>query len=196
MLEQKFRNYYQQILVDPCAKLCGNRISPCQITYLAGITGVLVIPVLYWHASILACILILISGFLDTLDGTLARVNNSMSDYGSALDITMDRVVEWAIILGMLLYSPDRGIYVVLMLGSSFFCVTTFLVVGIFTPNNSHKSFHYSSGFMERAEAFVFFLIMILLPQTFAIMAILYTILVTLTGVIRMQQFKKFSEQE
>lgn len=194
MLEQKFRKYYQRIIVNPLANFLLNKISPNQITFGAGISGLLVIPSLYWHLSIFAVILLCISGFLDTLDGTVARLSKSSTNFGSALDITIDRLVEFAAIFGLYLFAPDRGAYTLVMLGSTLFCVTTFLVVGIFTPNNSHKSFHYSSGLIERAEAFAFFIIMTLFPNSFKIMAVLYIILVFLTGIIRLYQFKQFSE--
>ncbi len=195
MLEQKFRNYYQQLLVNPCANYCKDMVTPNQVTYYAGISGILVIPTLYWQYSLLAVIFLCISGFLDTLDGTIARMKNSSSNYGSALDITIDRVVEFAAIFGLFLVSAsERGGYALLMLGSSLFCVTTFLVVGIFTPNDSHKSFHYSAGLMERAEAFVFFIIMMLWPGSFKFLAVVYTILVFLTGIIRLKEFKDNSK--
>ena len=196
MLEQSFRHYYQRILVDRCARRCYTKVTPNQITYWAGISGVCTIPCLYWHLPILACACILISGFLDTLDGTVARLNHISSNFGSALDITMDRVVEFAIMFGLFLFKPEAGLIVMLMLGSSLFCITTFLVVGIFTPNDGHKSFHYSSGLMERAEAFVFFILMILFPQTYILLGISYTILVALTGIIRLKQFKQFCDSQ
>ena len=77
------------------------------------------------------------------------------------------------------------------MLGSMLLCITSFLVVGIFVANDSHKSFHYNPGIMERAEAFIFFIAMMLWPSAFVGLAMLFSLLVTLTAIIRLTQFYK-----
>lgn len=70
----------------------------------------------------------------------------------------VDRVVEFVVVLALWFVAPQqRGLWCLLMLGSMLLCITSFLVVGIFSENQSQKSFHYSSGLMERAEAFSFF---------------------------------------
>ncbi len=47
---------------------------------------------------------------------------------------------------------------------------------------------------MERAEAFIFFLLMILIPSWFINLAWIYSALVLLTAVIRIYQFFRFSK--
>lgn len=147
---------------------------------------------LYLHRSIWGVALLGLSGFCDTLDGSLARAKNLSSPRGAVLDIVSDRLVELAILIGLYLYAPqERGLLVIGMLGGAFLCVTTFLVVGIFQENHSEKSFHYSPGIMERTEAFIFFSLMILLPPFFASLAILFIGLTSLTAFIRITQFIK-----
>ena len=132
------------------------------------------------------------TGFLDTLDGSLARHLKTTSPKGTVFDITSDRLVEFSIILGLYAFDPThRALGTLLMLGSVLICVTSFLVVGIFEDNQTEKGFHYSPGIMERAEAFLFFGAMILFPSYFMILAILFTSLVFLTAVIRLSQFSK-----
>lgn len=106
------------------------------------------------------------------------------------MDITADRLVEFSVILGLLLVNPvSRAIPALWMLGSVLLCVTTFLVIGIFSENSGEKSFHYSTGIMERAEAFCFFILMALLPKYFNPLAWTFTGLVFLTAAIRTWQF-------
>ncbi len=139
----------------------------------------------YWA---LGCLLI--SGYLDALDGSVARQRNLCSDFGAACDICSDRLVECTTIMGLLLYAPaERGVFCLAMLSAVILCVTTFLVVGIFTANSGAKSFHYSPGLMERAEAFLFFTAMILWPAAFAPLSVLFTLLVLWTAVQRLVQF-------
>lgn len=75
------------------------------------------------------------------------------------------------------------------MLTSILLCVTSFLVVGIFTEKQTEKSFYYSPGLIERGEAFFFFILMILFPSYFVLLSSLFILLVLLTTAIRVVQF-------
>ncbi|KTD20952.1 cytochrome oxidase-like protein [Legionella lansingensis] len=192
MLEQSVRPLYQKCLVDPLARRITHKIGPLPVTLLSGACGLLFIPAIILNYPLIAIGFLLISGYCDTLDGTLARLQNSTSSLGTVFDIMMDRLVEFSVILGLYLVAPEeRSLAIILMLGSILLCITSFLVVGIFTPNDSQKSFHYSPGLMERAEAFIFFILMTILPQYFILLAFLFTFLVSLTAVIRLKQFMK-----
>jgi archaetidylinositol phosphate synthase len=190
MIEHHLRQQYQRILVNPLAKILKNRITANQITLLSGFLGLLVLPALILHHIVLAITLLLLSGLCDTLDGTLARLNQNSSDWGSVMDIMTDRFVEFVVVFALFTLAPQqRGVWSLLMLGSMLLCITSFLVVGVFTVNDSQKSFHYSPGLMERAEAFLFFIAMMLWSNAFIFFALLFTCLVTLTAVIRLAQF-------
>jgi len=190
MLETYIRPSYQRILVDPAARAIRGKISPNQLTLFSGVIGLLVLPCLYFEVYILAIALLLLSGYFDTLDGTLARLTRQSSDWGTVLDISIDRLVEFIVILGLWVVSPDtRSFWVIMMLGSVLLCISSFLVVGIFTANESEKGFYYSPGIMERAEAFLFFIVMILWPGFFSVFAFFFCVLVLATAIIRLKQF-------
>jgi len=192
MLEQLMRQYYQKSCVDPLIRLIGNTLSPITLTVFASIFGVLFVPFLLTGHSLLAVFCLLLSGYLDSLDGSLARYQNNSTPFGAVLDIMVDRLVEFSVILGFYLLDPvQHGLAAIVMLGSILLCITSFLVAGIFTPNNSSKSFHYSSGLIERAEAFVFFVVMTFIPAYFTVLAFLFAALVTLTALIRLWQFER-----
>jgi len=197
MLESYLRPTFQKYFIDPVVGQIDRRTrwTPIGLTYVAGLTGVLSAVMLWLGDPDAACFLLLLSGYLDAVDGSLARKKSISSSKGAVLDIVMDRVVEFAIMLGLYSVAPElRGYLVLWMLGSSLLCVTSFLVVGVFTQNNSEKSFHYSVGLMERAEAFLFFIVMILMPEWFVLLACLYTALVLTTAVIRVSQFLRFEK--
>lgn len=192
MLETYFRPAYQKFFVDPLAKCLVKYLSPNSTTLLACLIGIAAAPALICHYSILACGLLLISGYFDTLDGTLARLSKRISMQGSVFDIVSDRVVEVAIIFGLYGVDPsNRGWLALGMLGSIFICVTTFLVIGIFIENSSNKGFYYSPGLIERTEAFIFFIAMILVPGYFNILAIVFIFLVLVTIYLHLYQFFK-----
>lgn len=191
MIESTFRKTYQKYCVDPLLRLnLFRKIHPSVLTCAACAIGVGILPLLAFQLQFCALFFLAVSGFLDTLDGSLARLDGKTSNKGAALDIVSDRIVESSIILGLYFACPlSRAFPSLLMLGSILICVTSFLIVGIFSQNSSEKSFHYSPGVIERAEAFIFFTAMIVFPGAFAPLAYVFSSLVLLTALIRMLQF-------
>ncbi len=197
MLDSRCRSIYQKLFVDPFLTLPWiKNCSPLLITGLSSLFGVTVAPLIVLKLDFFAIFFLIVSGYFDTLDGSLARHQKTTSPTGAVLDITSDRLVEFSVILGLFLFNPlTRALPCLLMLGSILLCITSFLVVGIFSQNSSEKSFHYSPGLIERSEAFLFFIALILFPSFFSAIAYLFTALVFLTTVSRLKQFlKKLSQ--
>ncbi|MDF1796777.1 MAG: CDP-alcohol phosphatidyltransferase family protein [Coxiellaceae bacterium] len=199
MIETYWRPTLQQYVFNPLAAFLNTSkfITPNGLTYAAGVFGIASAVLIGLDWRWLAVLFLVISGLCDVLDGTLARLTQHSSHFGCALDIVMDRIVEFSIIAGLFTIGGDhRAALCLAMLGSTLICVTSFLVVGIFSqPDNNGKGFHYSPGLIERAEAFIFFITMVLIPSWFNWLASIYTLLVLLTTVIRLVQFKQNEEQ-
>ncbi|MCF7852518.1 MAG: CDP-alcohol phosphatidyltransferase family protein [Simkaniaceae bacterium] len=191
MIETHFRKTYQQLCINPLLNLGFlQKVHPHVFTCIACLLGISMIPLLSFGFSFWACVMLGISGFFDTLDGSLARHLKIASPQGAALDIICDRITEFAIIFGLYTVEPNvRALPTILMLGSILICITSFLIVGVFTEKSSEKSFFYSPGLIERAEAFIAFAIMILFPSTFAVSSYIFSFLVLLTAALRMHQF-------
>lgn len=192
MLENYLRPVFSRYFVNGIVNhLAANAtLNPKQVTFIAGLSGIGACIALMNQSVLLACGLLLFSGYCDIVDGALARKIGSVSSSGAVLDIAVDRVVEFALILGIYWIDPEeRGFLCILMLGSILCCVTSFLVVGIFSANDSQKSFQYSKGLVERFEAFVFFILMILFPEQFRLLGAVFVILVSLTTLIRITEF-------
>src|SRR3990167_10842310 len=184
MLENLFQFHYKKFFLNKTARFLAKYVSPNQITLICLLLGIAILPALFFHQNWAAIVLLIASGYLDTLDGEVARLQSLSSDIGSMLDIISDRIVEASVIIGLFLVDPGaRGLLSLIMLASILICITSFLVVGIFTHNDSYKSFHYSPGIMERAEAFIFFILMILFPGLFKLLAILFSVLVFITAI-------------
>jgi archaetidylinositol phosphate synthase len=191
MIDTYYRDQVQRLFITPVAtKLAALQVSPSQLTGIALILGLSITPLLAFQHPYLAIVCLVLSGYFDTLDGTVARQNQSKSSTGAVFDIVSDRAVESAIILGLFLVDPTgRGLLAICMLCSILLCITSFLVVGIFTENESEKSFNYHPGIMERSEAFIFFGSMILFPSFFTALSISFTLLVLTTALYRVYQF-------
>ena len=198
MIEVYCKPVYHRFLIEVVtANKVVRRFSPNVVTFASLVSGVSVLLCLYQGRPVLATLLLLLSGYLDSLDGALARATKQSSAIGTVFDIMADRVVESSIVLGLFCVNPAaRGLSCILMLASMLLCITSFLVVGVFTPNQTDKSFYYSPGLMERAEAFIFFLMMIWLPQYFTPLAILFSLLVCLTGLNRIREFARQQNNE
>src|SRR5271169_5830151 len=102
MIESRFRKTYQKFCIDPFLRLKVIRgLHPLLLTGIACIAGIGVLPLLAFHLPFYALLFLTISGFFDTLDGSLARHMSKTSNWGAAMDIVSDRVVEFAAILGL-----------------------------------------------------------------------------------------------
>jgi archaetidylinositol phosphate synthase len=191
VIEEHLRASYQRVCIDPLLKFRAiKRLKPERITLLACGFGVALLPLLALGSPLLSFCFLLLSGFLDTLDGSVARLSSRATARGAALDIVSDRLVESAVIIGLFAINPSlRALPCLAMFTAVLICVTSFLIVGIFSENHSEKSFHYSPGLMERAEAFLFFGAMILFPSAFVPLAYLFSGLVLLTAAVRMVEF-------
>lgn len=198
MIEAYVRPIYQRVFVDPIAIWIQNNcpIKAEIITYLGAFFGFLTIPFLWAGAIKLSIVCLLISGYLDTLDGTIARLSFTTSNVGAVIDIMADRFVEFSIIMGLFLVDREaRSGMCLMMLGSILICVTSFLLVGIFSEKDTEKTFHYSPGLIERPEAFAFFIAMILLPEYFALIGGLFALLTFATAVSRVSKFISQTEE-
>lgn len=197
MLDENLGARCRATMVTPVANMLSRkpRISAITVTGCAVFCGLLVMPLLVLGLPIWACLALWFSGYLDMLDGELARVQGTASPVGAVVDILADRVVESAVLMGLLLQAPsERGVIIALQFSAVLLCVSSFLVVGIFSVEDSEKSFHYSPGLMERGEAFLFFTAMILWPQGFVVLGVVFTALVFWTAAVRVVQFHRSSQ--
>jgi archaetidylinositol phosphate synthase len=193
MLKDKIRPKFQAIFVTPIAQLLSKRCHPNQVTIIALIIGVFSAIALAFDLKIISILLLLLSGYLDILDGVIARINSQSSPFGTMMDILSDRFVESAIIIALVYRQPELAFVGLFMLSAMLLCVSSFLIAGIFSSEASHKSFHYSSGLMERAEAFIFFILIILLPSLTLYLGIIFTVLVLWTAIVRLYEFYKMT---
>lgn len=92
------RPYVSKYLDPICEKI---NINPNIITLTGLILAIISGYLFYKHQLILACILLLISGLLDMIDGSIARNTNSVTKFGGFLDSTTDRISDAAIIIGI-----------------------------------------------------------------------------------------------
>lgn len=98
MLEN-LRPFLTRIL-NPIAKRLN--INPNIVTVISPFVALLAAYGFSQHMLILATVAILLSGFLDVVDGAVARFHNRSSKFGAFLDSTMDRIADGIIYIGII----------------------------------------------------------------------------------------------
>ncbi|KRE46507.1 CDP-alcohol phosphatidyltransferase family protein [Paenibacillus sp. Soil724D2] len=182
MLDSYARDIVQPAIEKGAKILRSAGLSANSITWIAMLIGVGSGVVFYLGFPIAAVVILWISGYLDSVDGTLARMTKP-SKWGNILDITFDRVVEGALIIAILLVHPDAYLPIVLNLAAILVNITAFLVTGNVITNSGAKGFHYNPGILERTEAFIFFSLMILFPNAIWELAWLFLVLLLFTTI-------------
>jgi CDP-diacylglycerol--glycerol-3-phosphate 3-phosphatidyltransferase len=84
-------------------------ISPSAVTWVGFLLSVAAALLITGGRWLVAGLLVLVAGFLDALDGALARRTNRVTRFGAALDSSLDRLSEAALLLGILVWYVRDG---------------------------------------------------------------------------------------
>lgn len=160
MLDTHARKHVQPIVektADVFLKLGFTANGVTKIAFVIGMTSGFFI---YLDQPFWAIFVLWLSGYLDVVDGTMAR-KTKPSSWGTLLDISFDRLVEISVILGLAFRFPDSMWALLLLSVSIIVAMTVFLTVGALSDKEGMKSFYYQAGLAERTEGFILFTLMI-----------------------------------
>ena len=87
-------------ILNPLAR--NLNINPNIVTVISPFVAVLATYGFANKLLIVGCLAIIISGFLDVVDGAVARYHNRTSKFGAFLDSTMDRFADAIIYIGII----------------------------------------------------------------------------------------------
>jgi len=183
MLDTKARSIVQPF-IGKCAELFINAgLSANQVTIIALLIGLIpAIMIIMGLSSLLAVLILWLSGLFDAVDGTIARKTNTMSPFGSVMDVTFDRLVEISLLLSIgYRFSNEPMIFVVLA-SSIILSMTIFLTVGAASEKATEKSFYYQPGLAERTEGFILFSLMMIFTNYVDLLAIVFSCLILFTA--------------
>jgi len=111
--------YYKILEKYIVPKLIDWRLTPNHITY-GGLLISMLAGLSFIYVPLLGGALTLLTGLLDTLDGSLARATGQNKNFGAFLDSVLDRYTELMIYLGIWFYfyrnSADTSFYLLLIL--------------------------------------------------------------------------------
>ena len=191
MLDTHARKYVNPIIELGAKFLLKLKLTPNNVTILALLLGVSTSIFLYFDMQIIAVTLLWVSGYLDAVDGAMARRSNSSSSFGTLLDIFSDRNVEVSIVLVLGLKFVDVRYNLIVLTVCILMSMTIFLTVGALSEKKGVKSFYYQAGVAERSEGFIFFSLMILIPSYLGIITNIFSILIIITAIQRFLEAKR-----
>ena len=191
MLDTHARKYLNPIIELGAKFLLKLNLTPNNVTILALLIGVSTSIFLYFDMQISAVILLWVSGYLDAVDGAMARKSNSSSSFGTLLDIVSDRIVEVSIVLVLGFKFIDVRYNLIILTVCILMSMTIFLTVGALSEKKGVKSFYYQAGVAERSEGFIFFSLMILIPSYLGIITNIFSVLIIITAVQRFLEAKR-----
>lgn len=191
MLDTHARKYVNPIIELWAKFLLRLKLTPNNVTILALLLGVSTSIFLYFDMQIIAVTLLWVSGYLDAVDGAMARRSNSSSSFGTLLDIVSDRIVEVSIVLVLGLKFVDVRYNLIVLTVCILMSMTIFLTVGALSEKKGVKSFYYQAGVVERSEGFIFFSLMILIPSYLGIITNIFSILIIITAIQRFLEAKR-----
>ncbi|MGL5963693.1 MAG: CDP-alcohol phosphatidyltransferase family protein [Fusobacteriaceae bacterium] len=194
MLDTGARKYVQPSIAMGGRFFIKLGLSANNVTQIALFLGVLAGVLSYFGYQIPALLSLWISGYLDAVDGTIARIQGS-TKFGTVMDITFDRIVEISIIIGLALKYPGNEIYFLFLACSIIITMTIFLTTGTMADKVGEKSFYYQAGLAERTEGFIMFSLMIIFTNHLKILILIFTLMITVTAIQRFVEAKKILDK-
>jgi len=159
--------------------------SPDALSYAALFLGLLAAGLFYGDRGWSALLVLLVSGLLDAVDGRVARLGPGSTPWGGVLDLTFDRIVEAAVLLGIALPHPDRHVPALLLACTWYVNLCVFLAVGAASDRQREKIIAYPPGLLERTEGLLFALIVVVAPRLAPAAGYAYALLELLTAAQR-----------
>ncbi|WP_195940351.1 CDP-alcohol phosphatidyltransferase family protein [Romboutsia sp. 1001713B170131_170501_G6] len=190
MLDTHARKYVSPFIEFGANIFIKRKISANTVTVLALILGVLSAILLYLDKNIFAVIVLWISGYLDAVDGSIARKTNSSSSFGTVLDVTFDRIVEIGIIFVSALKFEEVRLNIIVLLACILISMVIFLTVGAVSEKSGIKSFYYQAGVAERSEGFIMLSLMMVFESYLGIVVNIFSFIVIITALQRMIEAK------
>lgn len=103
MNNRQLRSWYERNFASLGLFLANRGFTANFFSTLSILTALFVAVAYYYHYPWLAAILILLTGFFDMLDGSVARAAGTASKFGTVLDHCIDRYAEYLFLLGVMI---------------------------------------------------------------------------------------------
>lgn len=154
-----------ETLLSPLAQYCvRKKLHPNTMTCIGLLLGMSSGVTRLFDIATLSLLLLWLSGAADLLDGMMARMTDTTTQKGMFLDLISDRIVEVCFVIGSTTYYPPSLHAGLIFVSTLLIHFATSIALGLLTQNTSAKGMHYQQYFFERAEAFILFSLILILP--------------------------------
>ncbi len=183
-------------LIDPPLNAIGkglarSGITANQVTIAGALTGIGAGVAIGYRYYLLGLVLVLLSRLFDGLDGAIARAT-AQTNFGGYLDIVSDFAFYVAVPVGFGFAAPANLPFAMILIASFTLTGISFLAYAVMaakegqeTDAHGKKSFFYNTGLAEGTETIIAFVLMCLLPQYFALIAVVYSAMCVITVIQR-----------
>ncbi|MBE2222393.1 MAG: CDP-alcohol phosphatidyltransferase family protein [Anaerolineae bacterium] len=173
-----------------------HRVPPAILTLISLLFGILAFGALAYQLYWLAFFAWFFNRAFDALDGVVARMQNSQSDFGGYLDILVDFIVYALIPIGLVLGQPSTSAYMALVIllavfyvnAASWMYLSAILEKRAAGAENQGEqtSVTMPAGIIGGTETIIFYSLFILFNQWFIWLFVLMIILVAITIIQRL----------
>jgi len=160
-------------------------VTPNGLSYAALAFGLLAAWLFYGGRGWWALLVLGVSGLADAIDGRVARLGGGSTTWGGVLDLTFDRIVEAAVLLGIAAPHPEWHLPALVLACTWYVNLCVFLAIGAASEKSSEKIIPYPPGLLERSEALIFALIVVVAPRLAPAAGYLYAALELVTAAQR-----------
>jgi archaetidylinositol phosphate synthase len=191
MLDTHCRRWIQPPIDRIARVLVRLGVSALAVTVLALVIGVAAGALAAAGRPILAAVALWASGFLDVLDGSMARIAGRSSSWGSLLDITFDQIVELSVVVGLAVLHPEAQLALLVLAAVLLVSMTVFLTVGALVRNQGFKAFYFQPGLIERSEEILFLTAMLLVQDRLLAITLAFAGAKLLTTLLRLRAARR-----
>jgi len=166
-------------------------IGPNSLTCTALALGLVAAALFFVDHGWWAMLVLVGSGLLDAVDGRVARLGRGATAWGGVLDLTSDRVVEAAVLLGVVVPHPAWHLPALVLACTWYVNLCVFLAVGAATDRQPQKLIAYPPGLLERGELLVVTLLVVAVPGIGPAAMYVYAVLELITGAQRFRHGRR-----
>jgi len=179
-------------LLDALARaLVRQGLTPNTLSYMALSFGLTAAWLFYLGHHKLALLVLVLSGLADAVDGRVARLGPGATRWGGVLDLTFDRIVEAAVLLGIAVPHRQWHLPALVLACTWYVNLCVFLAIGAASEQQSEKIVPYPPGLLERSEALIFALVVVVAPRWVPAAGYVYAALEVATAAQRFMYGKR-----
>lgn len=191
MFDAKIQPLQKRVLDRPATWLATRRIGADQISIAGFALGLLAVPAIAFDVYWAGLLFLVINRLADGLDGAVARISGP-TDRGAFLDIALDFVFYAVFPLGFAIANPANALPAAVLIAAFVGTGSSFLAYAAIAAKRGDtadafptKGIYYLGGLTEGFETISLFVIMVLWPSLFPVLAYLFSAACVVTTLLR-----------